>query len=90
VRISGLITEWSSTRFEVDDGSGPAVIYIREETGIKGLGLRAGDPVTVTGLMSQYVASQPYEGGYRILARYRSDIRAGPDTLPVTGAETPE
>ena len=43
----------------------------------------------VVGLVSQYDASLPYEGGHRLLPRRPADILFGPSRLPNTGGEGP-
>jgi len=37
------------------------------------------------GIVSQYALSRPFDGGYRLLPRYASDLSNGPLFLPVTG-----
>jgi hypothetical protein len=39
----------------------------------------------VVGIVSQYVRSRPYVGGYRLLPRTEADLSNAPLLLPVTG-----
>lgn len=57
----------------LDDGSGPALVFIAPDTGIDVASLRTGQRLAATGLAARY------EQHYEVLPRRRSDIRAVPD-----------
>lgn len=68
VRISGTISETSGDTFYVDDGSGPAKIYVKDETGIKLPDKHKGDRAEIIGIVNNW------SGNFRILPRMQSDI----------------
>ena len=70
----------------LDDGSGPARVYIRRTTGIQRPWVDIGHVFGVVGVVGQYAPDKPYEGGYRLLPRYQRDIGDAPMFLPVSGA----
>jgi DNA/RNA endonuclease YhcR with UshA esterase domain len=69
----------------LDDGSGEARVYIRESVGFKRPWVELGEVWSVVGIVSQYVRSRPYVGGYRLLPRTEADLSNAPLLLPVTG-----
>jgi hypothetical protein len=60
-------------------------VYIKEATDIEKPWVEEGQTFSVIGIVSQYVAEKPYEGGYRLLPRYPSDLLQLPLYLPETG-----
>ncbi len=68
VKVQGEVIEVKGSSIYLDDGSDEATIYLKQSAGIKGLGLKQGDRVSVIGIVSQT------KSGYRILPRYQSDI----------------
>jgi DNA/RNA endonuclease YhcR with UshA esterase domain len=89
VEITGEVVGYAWNTIYLDDGSGKAKVYIKRATGVKKPWVEKGEIYRVVGVVSQY-AEAPYEGGYRLLPRYQSDISlAVPVLLPVTGGESP-
>ena len=84
-QIVGRVVGYGRDRIELDDGSGPALVYIKKTSGIEKPWVEKGQPMAVVGVVSQYAQSAPYEGGYRLLPRYQWDIVSSPAMLPVTG-----
>ena len=41
------------------------------------------------GIVGQYAAAAPWEGGYRVIPRFVTDVSDAPMFLPVTGGELP-
>lgn len=68
VSMTGDVTELNGSRFSVDDGTGEIGVYVRSSTNIKRPALRAGDRVTVVGILSKT------SGGTRLLPRIKDDI----------------
>jgi len=83
VRLSGEVVETSGKTFFIDDGSGPAKIYIMDSTNITKPRTRRGDVAVVTGIVSQF------DDTYRVLPRFQEDLEIGQVTaarsLPRTG-----
>jgi DNA/RNA endonuclease YhcR with UshA esterase domain len=83
VRFKGSATLW------VDDGTDPAQVYIRRSTGIRKPFIRAGTPLTVVGVVSQYSdEAEPTRFDYRLLPRYQTDLIA-PEASPTTSTLPP-
>lgn len=69
VVIEGDVLEKSGRNIYVDDGSGAeAKIYLKNNIAIEELGVREGDKIKITGIISQTSA------GYRVLPRFSQDI----------------
>jgi uncharacterized protein YdeI (BOF family) len=83
-----------ASTFWVDDGTGPAKVYITRSTGIKKPYLAGGAPITVVGIVSQYSSKDnPTRADYRLLLRYPTDLAApappaAPGNWPVLLPET--
>jgi hypothetical protein len=58
----------------IDDGSGPATLYIDGDTSLDEIGAPADSIFTVRGIVLQWDPSFPYLSGYRIMPRYGEDI----------------
>lgn len=98
VLLAGRVSEIESGgSFWLDDGSGPARVYLDPDTGIKPLNLSVGQSVQVAGVVSQYRhTAQVRNDGYRLLPRFPGDVtctvvQEQPDILvplrlPETGA----
>ncbi|MFZ2970570.1 MAG: lamin tail domain-containing protein [Minisyncoccia bacterium] len=69
VAVEGKISGFGSDVFYVDDGSGQVKVYIKPKTGIAKPEMKVDDPVVITGEVSRTSM------GYRILPRFRGDIR---------------
>ena len=67
-RVEGDVTESNGSTIIVDDGTGEIVVAIKKETGIVRKDIRAGQSVSVVGVVSQT------KSGYRLLPRSLDDI----------------
>ncbi|RMF37742.1 MAG: PKD domain-containing protein [Chloroflexi bacterium] len=74
VVISGTVTGVSDSSFTVDDGTGPATVYIDPDTGIEITDLEPGTFAQVVGFSSQYDPSAPYDSGYQVMPRFQEDL----------------
>ncbi len=91
VMIFGQVIELQPDAMILDDGSGPARVYVRESTGWKRPRLHRGEWWAAVGVVSQYGTQRPYTDGYRLLPRYARDLYLAPPPLllPETGASLP-
>ena len=87
VQVFAPAVSFRGRAFWVDDGSGEARVYVRESVGFDRPWIEVGEMWSVVGVVSQYVRSRPYVGGYRLLPRTESDLSNAPLLLPVTGRE---
>lgn len=62
------------THFWVDDGTGPAYVYIYSPSRIKRRGLTLDAPMTIVGIVNRRLEEGSEVGGYRISPRYQFDI----------------
>jgi hypothetical protein len=83
--ITGQVVGYERYAIHLDDGTGPVRVYIKRETGIEKPWVEKGQTFSVIGVVSQYAEEKPYEGGYRLLPRYQSDLLQLPLYLPETG-----
>jgi hypothetical protein len=83
--IAGRVVGYERYAIHLDDGTGPARVYIKRETDIEKPWVEEGQRFSVIGIVSQYAKEKPYEGGYRLLPRYPSDLLQLPLYLPETG-----
>ena len=49
--------------------------------------LQIGQFQVAQGVAGQYAFEAPWEGGYRVIPRFKSDMSDAPLVLPVTGGE---
>jgi uncharacterized protein YdeI (BOF family) len=91
VMIFGQVIELQPDAMILDDGSGPARVYVRESTGWNRPRLHRGEWWAAVGIVSQYGTQRPYTDGYRLLPRYARDLSLAPPPLllPETGAFLP-
>ena len=85
VRVFAPAVGYGGQNFWLDDGSGEARVYIRESGGFDRPWIEVGEMWSVVGVVSQYVGSRPFVGGYRSLPRTEADLSNAPVLLPVTG-----
>ncbi len=75
--ISG---EWPadgvSVNLVIDDGTGPSEMRVDSDTDIDGSAIPV-MPFTITGIAGQFDSSSPYDEGYQVLPRRRTDIEDG-------------
>lgn len=69
VALEGTVISTSGNTFFVDDGSGPAKIYIQDKTGIDKPPMHKGDTFSIIGLVDLYRAV------WRILPQKQSDVK---------------
>ncbi|MCA9397424.1 lamin tail domain-containing protein [candidate division WWE3 bacterium] len=68
VQVVGQVASTSGNTFYLDDGTGPAKVYIKDSTGIDKPYMRTGYYSAITGIVSQYIDD------YRILPRTQEDV----------------
>lgn len=68
--------EGESVNLTIDDGSGPVTLRIDGDTDVDGTAAPT-EPFTVTGIATQFDSSSPYDEGYQIIPRRRSDVEDG-------------
>ena len=49
--------------------------------------MQVGEVWTAQGVVGQYVFKAPWEGGYRVIPRFKADVCDAPVVLQVTGGE---
>lgn len=69
IKISGIVVRVSGSTIWISDGKNEIRIYLYSSTGIKKLGLKKGDKIVVSGILSKTSA------GYRLLPRKREEIK---------------
>ncbi|MCO6451669.1 MAG: lamin tail domain-containing protein [Caldilineales bacterium] len=79
VMVVGEVTGFRGNSFWLDDGSGAVQISVDEDLPWRRPYFNAGERWAVTGVVSEW------DGKYRILPRFESDISEPPSSLPVTG-----
>jgi hypothetical protein len=68
--------EGESVNLTIDDGSGPVILRIDGDTDVDGTA-SPDEPFTVVGIATQFDSSAPYDSGYQIIPRRRSDVEDG-------------
>ncbi len=74
VVVRGRVTRLIGSAVWLDDGSGECRIRIDPRTKLRRPPLRRGQRWAVAGIVSQYAARRPYEGGYRLMPRFATDL----------------
>ncbi|MFA5020841.1 MAG: lamin tail domain-containing protein [Patescibacteria group bacterium] len=69
VSLTGDILEIQSRNLIVDDGSGETKVYLHNAIDLKGLNAKAGDKITVTGIVGRTAS------GHRVMPRGADDIK---------------
>ena len=87
MQVFALAVGFGGQNFWGHDGTGEARVYIRESVEFDRPWIEVGEMWSVAGVVSQYVRSRPYVGGYRLLPRTEADLGNAPLLLPVTGGE---
>lgn len=83
VQTRGWVVRFEGREIYIDDGSGPVLVYLDADTGIRWSRLHVGDPAMITGVVSRF------RGDTEILPRVIGDVQFGVTLLPVTGARVP-
>jgi hypothetical protein len=68
-----------------DDGSGPARVYFSAHLFWRRPYVYIGEVWGAQGVVGQYAYEAPWEGGYRLIPRFETDVSDAPMFLPVTG-----
>jgi hypothetical protein len=78
VTFTGEIVGWQGESILLADPQQPDVepvrVTIRGSLGWRRPYVKLGERWTVTGIVSQFAREQPWNGGYRVLVRYKSDL----------------
>ena len=92
VAIEGTVVARDRDSFTVDDGSGPAQVYVAPSTGIDTAAVAVGQTVTVVGFSGQFDPVPPFDTGYRVQPRFQNDVNpsgVGAVTPTPTSTGTP-
>ncbi|MFQ5341482.1 MAG: cohesin domain-containing protein [Anaerolineae bacterium] len=76
VLIDGTVLEKEIDRLVLDDGSGPVDVVVAAGTDVDLKDVIVGQEATIVGLSSQF-DDAPYDGGYRVLPRFQTDVNPG-------------
>ena len=78
VTFEGIITGWSGVSLFLADPDNadaePVMVTVRNSLGWRRPYVNKGERWLVTGIVSQSAATAPWNGGYRLLVRYPSDL----------------
>jgi len=83
VQIHGWVARFDGREIYIDDGSGPVLVYIDADTGIRWPRLHIGDPAIIRGIVARF------RGAPEILPRLQRDVQFGAALLPIAGAPAP-
>ncbi len=83
--VLGRVVRYEPNALLLDDGSGALRVYFPEDLPWRRPYVHLGDWWVARGVVGQYVAEQPYVGGYRLIPRFKGDVAPPPMFLPVTG-----
>ncbi len=83
VQIHGWVARFDGREIYIDDGSGPVLVYIDADTGIRWPRLHIGDPAMIRGIVARF------RGAPEILPRLQRDVQFGAALLPIAGAPAP-
>ncbi|MFN8442700.1 MAG: lamin tail domain-containing protein [Caldilineaceae bacterium] len=79
VTFRGAVTGWQSDSIFLQDLNNPSAepvrVTIRTTLPWKRPYVKVGEIYEVTGVVSQFAANHPWNGGYRVLVRYQSDLK---------------
>jgi hypothetical protein len=87
IQIAGRVVKFEPQALTLDDGTGPTRIFFSTELPWRRPYVEIGEFWAAQGVVGQYVAAAPWEGGYRVIPRFKSDVSDAPLVLPVTGGE---
>lgn len=78
VHFSGVVTHWQGDSIYLGDPADPSVepvrVTVRSSLDWKRPYVQKGERYEVTGIVSQFAQKAPWNGGYRVLVRYPSDL----------------
>ncbi|RIL08456.1 hypothetical protein DCC79_13785, partial [bacterium] len=75
VALGGRVVSARATRWSLDDGSGPAVVALPRGGGRPWPAAAPGAWWSAIGVVGQYAARAPWEGGHRLTPRQPADVR---------------
>ena len=85
ILIAGRVVKFEPQALTLDDGTGPARIFFPAELPWRRPYVNVGEFWAAQGVVGQYAFEAPWEGGYRVIPRFKSDVSDAPLVLPVTG-----
>ncbi|HXF60303.1 MAG TPA: hypothetical protein VNK95_01720, partial [Caldilineaceae bacterium] len=78
VTFTGVVTGWQGDSLYLGDPAAPTApavrVTVRSSLGWRRPYVQKGEVFQVTGVVSQFAREAPWNGGYRVLLRYRSDL----------------
>ncbi len=85
--IAGRVVKFEPSALTLDDGTGPARVFFPAELPWRRPYVEIGEFWATQGVVGQYAFAAPWEGGYRVIPRFKTDVSDAPLVLPVTGGE---
>ena len=85
--IAGRVVKFEPQALTLDDGTGPTRIFFPAELPWRRPYVNVGEFWAAQGVVGQYAFEAPWEGGYRVIPRFKTDVSDAPLVLPVTGGE---
>ncbi|MCB0084608.1 MAG: hypothetical protein KDE47_26895, partial [Caldilineaceae bacterium] len=78
VSFRGRVSGWQGDSIYLSDPANPDAeavrVTVRSSTGWRRPYVKRGEEWQVTGIVSQFAAEAPWNGGYRVLVRYEADL----------------
>ncbi len=78
VTLDGVVSSWQGESIYLIDSAAPFAepvrVTIRSSLSWKRPYVNVGDRFHVTGVVSQFASAAPWNGGYRVLVRYKEDL----------------
>lgn len=78
VTFTGVVSGWQGDSIYLSDPTQPDApatrVTVRSSTGWRRPYVNRGEVWEVTGIVSQFAREKPWNGGYRVLVRYREDL----------------
>jgi len=78
VTLDGIVSSWQGESIYLIDPAAPFAepvrVTIRSSLSWKRPYVNVGDRFHVTGIVSQFASAAPWNGGYRVLVRYKEDL----------------
>ena len=87
ILIAGRVVKFEPQALTLDDGTGPTRIFFPAELPWRRPYVNVGEFWAAQGVVGQYAFEAPWEGGYRVIPRFKTDVSDAPLVLPVTGGE---
>jgi hypothetical protein len=85
--IAGAVVKFEPSALTPDDGTGPARVFFPAELPWCRPYVEIGEFWAAQGVVGQYAFEAPWEGGYRVIPRFKTDVSDAPLVLPVTEGE---